>query len=158
TRRNDAYFRRIQLFRYLNKLNAAFNTPGDEELGTRPVNAGSARQSHFYLRGHALYKDYHTPICRQNWSLSLEKTEIAFLRYLYWVRKRSEIFARFEGTLTVNEINQLIDRHLELGTLLAYKTSLLCVANDPEFWQDTAPLTSKGEIAPVRRKRLAVVQ
>lgn len=137
---NSFAFRNI-LFLYIsNVLNTAITTPDEQDaldgsckLNTRmSSNVENVKPSSFYLEKGFLKKDYNIPGLKENRSLELDDNELKILRYLYWSRKRKKVIAQFKTEMTEAEVNEIIERHLELGSLVGFKGMLLCVVNDPE--------------------------
>ena len=114
------YGKRTRLFVYLSK-----------QMG---VAAVESIKPAFYLSDGCLYKRSRVPDVKNNWPLPLNDGEQKILRYLYWSRKHEDVIRRFKDEITEPDIDRTITRHLELGSLLRFKNRLLCVVNDPGYW------------------------
>lgn len=106
----------------------------------RKTRLGSAGQrndkpSYFYLRGGILSKNYQGWGRKENWQYNLNDDELTVLRYLYKVRKRRALFDRFRESIGDAEMEKILRRQTELGSVVESHGSLLCVANDPEYWE-----------------------
>ena len=123
TGKGKALGQRSRLFKYLSKINEA--NPKDPTVC----------RSYFFLKDSCLYKEFNVPGSKEKWSLRLDRNELKVLRYLYWIRRRKHVIERFENEMNATDITALIDRHLELGSLVRFKDFLLCVVNDPGYWK-----------------------
>jgi radical SAM superfamily enzyme YgiQ (UPF0313 family) len=85
-----------------------------------------------------LNKEYNAPDYVENWSRVLDQTELGVLRHFYFRGKRADGVKGLIETLNLEEtkITEIIEHHLNLGSLIAYKESLLCVVNDPGYWKE----------------------
>ena len=83
-----------------------------------------------------LNKEYNAPGYVEKWSRVLNQVEVNVLRHFYFRGRRSDGVKRLIETcnLAEAEIMEVIENHLNLGSLVVYKESLLCVANDPAYW------------------------
>lgn len=121
-KKGSIFHQRTNLILYFSKV--AYNTGNN-----------STTKSQFFLQNNCLTKDYHIPGNREKWSLLLNHNELNILRYLYWKRKRHEVIEKFKTVMSEPDIIKFLDRHIKLGTLVQFKDLLLCVVNDPEYWQ-----------------------
>jgi hypothetical protein len=138
-----SFRRRTRLFQYLlNVSNSRTASPGAENsvqnrhsVKARMV-AGKqgAPVSRFYLEGNRLTKKYNVTGMKENWSLPLGGSELKILRYLYWSRKRKDVIETFKREISETEITGIIDRHIQLGSIVQFRGLLLCVFNDPGYW------------------------
>jgi hypothetical protein len=131
SRKGKAFRLRSQLFKYFSKLSDAFASSSYVGNGS----GQQVRQSQFYLKGNELVKKFYTPGGRDKRSTTLEKNELKVLRYLYWTQKRDAVIKHFKDEMKEPEITRIIDRHIDLGSVVQFKGLLLCVVNDPGFWE-----------------------
>jgi radical SAM superfamily enzyme YgiQ (UPF0313 family) len=97
-----------------------------------------------------LRKSVQLPGSREEWTRRLDDTEVKVLRYLYWYRKRRDVLLRFRDEMEKSAIESLLDRHLQLGSLVGIGDNLLSVFHDPGWWRD-GDAVAEGE----QLKRLA---
>ena len=45
-----------------------------------------------------------------------------------------DVIEKFEGVWKKQDILSFISYHIKLGTIIRYNELLLCVANNPEYW------------------------
>jgi hypothetical protein len=144
--KGNVFRRRSQIFQYLARVsNTQKSTPdtdAEESVQSRhSVRARmvdvkqNVRQSHFYLEGNCLKKEYNGPGKKENWSRDLDSNELKILRFLYWSRKRSKVVETFKNEISEQGISEIIDRHINLSTVVQFRGLLLSVVNDPEFWK-----------------------
>ena len=57
------------------------------------------------------------------------------LRYLYKVRKKRALFDRFRESIGDTGMEKILRRHNELSSVVESHGSVLCVVNDPEYWE-----------------------
>jgi hypothetical protein len=142
--RGKAFRHRTQFAMYLSKiLEAGAAKPDSEESSERTwklnlrmaTRKAKVRQSHFYLQDDRLEKEYNGPGKKEKWAMPLSSNEFKILRYLYWSRKRKQVMEAFKEEMDEQEINKIIDRHIELGTVVQFRDLLLCVVNDPGYWK-----------------------
>ena len=135
---------RTHYFTYLSKiLEAGTSQPDPEESSERiwklnarmVIRKANVRQSHFFLQDGRLEKEYNGPGEKEKWSMPLNNNELKVLRYLYWSRKRNQVMEAFKKEMDVQEISKIIDRHIELGSVVQFRDLLLCVVNDPGYWK-----------------------
>jgi hypothetical protein len=142
--KGNVFRKRSQVFQYLARAaNAQTSTRDDEGSvqGRHSIRARmldvkkNIRQSHFYLEGNCLKKEYNGPGKKENWSREINGNELKVLRYLYWSRKRSKVEETFKNEMIEQEITEIIDCHIKLGTVVQFRGLLLSVVNDPGFWK-----------------------
>jgi hypothetical protein len=106
------------------------------------VRFGLERRPHgasrLYIWNGVLFKEYASPDLNDKLTLVLSQHELQVLRFLYWVRRRDEVFAHFAGQIEEAELRDILARHEELGVLIAQGSSLVCCANDPDYFAYTA--------------------
>jgi hypothetical protein len=119
TKKGHKHRKRNGMFRYLSGLSAG--------------NLTGCKGSRIYIEKKVLHKDFDIPGGREKWSRPLEDNELKILRFLYWTSSRKKVIEAFKDQISDADINSIIDRHLELGTLIEYRNLLLCIANDPDF-------------------------
>ncbi|NIM14257.1 MAG: hypothetical protein GTO45_19655 [Candidatus Aminicenantes bacterium] len=139
------FFRqRTHLFKYLTKVTDTPITGTDSEgalqASCRPKarmisKMAHVRPSHFFLQDNSLKKEYNGPEKKENWTRELHSNELRVLRYLYWTRKRSKVVETFKNEISEQEITEIINRHINLGTVVQFKDLLLSVVNDPGYWK-----------------------
>lgn len=124
------YWRRSQLWlhiknraSFLRKVWQGFAGPRDDT------------PSYFFLHGHILTKNHQGWGRKENWQYKLNDNEFAVLRYLYKVRKKRALSDRFRESIGDTEIEKILRRQVELGSVVESHGSLLCVVNDPEYWE-----------------------
>jgi hypothetical protein len=127
-----AYRQRMKFYAYLSEI---MDSAGETQTGKK--TGKHALTSHFFLEGGYLKKEYNGPGRKEKWSLPLDGKELEMLRFLYWIRKRGQVIETFKDAMSETEINKIIDRHIDLGSIVPFKNSLLCVVNDPGYWQKT---------------------
>ncbi|WNG18800.1 B12-binding domain-containing radical SAM protein [Cystobacter fuscus] len=123
---------------------------GFADLGRRVVARWEGHQeresSRLRIEGNRLLKDYHLPGHEESWSRELDDKELRVLRFLYWRRQERQVRDRFKDELPAHELQEILDRHTALGTVLVHTQMMLCVAHDPGYWR-TEECMTKGPSA-----------
>ena len=92
------------------------------------------RLPQFFLKDSRLIKKYPWPF-REKWSIELNPLELEVLRYLYGPRKSDDVRARFKNKYSDNAINEILDKHLRLGSIVQHKNKLMSIFHDPGYLQ-----------------------
>ena len=95
---------------------------------------GDSRFPQFFLKDSRLIKKYPWPF-REKWSIELNPLELEVLRYLYGPKKYDDVTAEFKMKCSEKAINEILDRHLSLGSILRDKNTLMSIFHDPGFLQ-----------------------
>lgn len=108
----------------------------DSKQGVRPSYFFIAREEEEGKEAWVLNKEYNAPGYAETWSMALDDTELEVLRFFYFRGKRADGVKRLmeKKNMDEAEITAVIEKHLGLGSLVAYKESLLCVVHDPGYW------------------------
>lgn len=149
------YRKRTNLFLYLSKVMDAANREKNDAEDTlegrftkRSLLSDTTKgvlPSYFYIEaekeensGWILKKEYNAPGYSENWSISLEDGEIEVLRHFYLRRRREDglKWLMENKNMAKVDVTETVNKHLELGSLIEYKHSLLCVVHDPGFWAE----------------------
>jgi hypothetical protein len=121
--KGNVYQQRLRTFSYLAKVSSTEHPES------------KTKQSSLLISNNCLVKEYHTPWDKEKFSISLSTEEFKILRYLYWTRKYQDVIDQFKTTINELDIVNIIERHLKLGSLVQFRDSLLCTANDQEYWK-----------------------
>lgn len=142
--KGKAFRERTELFNYFSKvMESEGNDSNLEEadklglkLNRRMVSETSkVKRSYFYKDKNRLYKNYHVPGNSETGNWDLNPMEHDILKYLYWTRKRSDVIQEFKDKFNENEINRVLNDHIQYGAVVPFKNLLLCVVNDKEYWK-----------------------
>jgi radical SAM superfamily enzyme YgiQ (UPF0313 family) len=90
-----------------------------------------------FISGRTLTKKY-PDLFRSKWSFDLAPIEMDLLRYLYWQRSRQNTHREMKTKYPEADevaIESLIEKHMKLGSIMAYRNNLVSVANDPEYFE-----------------------
>lgn len=93
-----------------------------------------APQSHFFIKGNILVKDYNAPGYREKFNLALPASELKLLRTVYYTKQLDEIKAELKPVISETELDLLLVKHIKLGSIIQYRTQYLSTVNDPEYW------------------------
>jgi hypothetical protein len=88
----------------------------------------------FFLKDSKLIKKYPFPF-REDWSMELNLLELEVLRYLYGPRKSEDVIANFKMNHSDKAINEILDKHLRLGSIVQHKNKLMSIFHDPGYLQ-----------------------
>jgi hypothetical protein len=88
----------------------------------------------FFLKDSKLIKKYPFPF-REDWSMELNPLELEVLRYLYGPRKSDDVIAKFKVKYSDKAINEILDSHLRLGSIVRHKNKLMSIFHDPGYLQ-----------------------
>ncbi len=113
------YQRRLDVYSY---LRSKVNSDSEKQICT------------FVISGNLLIKNYNFSKVEEQWTLHLDNVEKEILYFLYWRRKMDDVIEKFEGVWKKQDILSFISYHIKLGTIIRYNELLLCVANNPEYW------------------------
>jgi len=89
---------------------------------------------HFFLKDSRLIKKYPFPF-KEKWSMELNPLELEVLRYLYGPRKSDDVIAKFKMKYSDKAINEILDNHLRLGSIVRHKNKLMSIFHDPGYLQ-----------------------
>jgi hypothetical protein len=144
TRRTE-FLARARLFQHIADATPRPSgpAPGADLL---PTMTEQVPPSHFYIRRRVLLKDFCAPDGSERWSMGLSFDELRVLRALYFTRKRVELAEVLSPGLAPAKLKQILDRHLQLGSIVEQDGSLLSVVNDPEFCEELAAGETRGEL------------
>jgi hypothetical protein len=134
TPKGKAFRKRKKLLTYFSAVTAGDLPTSVPNLLGKEIKK-EVQPSQFALRGKMLVKEYNVPGAKEKWQSTLAGNEIKILRYLYWSRKQEDVFKEFNKEIGSSEIEKIISRHLELGSLISFKGLLLCTVNDPGYWR-----------------------
>jgi hypothetical protein len=95
---------------------------------------GDNRFPQFFLKDSRLIKKYPFPF-REDWSMELNPLEMDVLRYLYGPRKSDDVIAKFKMKYSDKAINEILDKHLRLGSIIRHKNKLMSIFHDPGYLQ-----------------------
>jgi len=95
---------------------------------------GDSRLPQFFLKNCRLIKKYPFPF-REDWSMELNPLEMEVLRYLYGPRKSDDVIANFKMDHSDKAINEILDSHLRLGSIIRHKNKLMSIFHDPGYLQ-----------------------
>jgi hypothetical protein len=95
---------------------------------------GDNRLPQFFLKDTRLVKKYPFPF-REDWSMELNPLEMEVLRYLYGPRKSDDVIAKFKMKYSDKAINEILDKHLRLGSIIRHKNKLMSIFHDPGYLQ-----------------------
>jgi hypothetical protein len=98
------------------------------------IGRGDNRLPQFFLKDSRLIKKYPFPF-REDWSMELNPLELEILRYLYGPRKSDDVIARFKIKYSDYAINEILDKHLRLGSIVQHKNKLMSIFHDPGYLQ-----------------------
>jgi tRNA A37 methylthiotransferase MiaB len=153
--RSDAFNQRSQIFRYVKQVlrSKTIGRRSEEQASKTTLISLVARRlrsmvnsrsywrtvslAYFYLQGDKLIKEYNTPFLTENWSRRLDQQELQVLEYLYWRRKRQDLVERFKTDFSVSRLNEILEIHIGLGSVIYHQGWLFCVCNYPEYWSKT---------------------
>jgi len=164
--REKPYRKRTDLFLYLSKVMDAANREKQDAEDTlegrftkRSLLSNTTNgvlPSYFYIAeegkgdkaGWILKKDFNAPGYKENWKIPLENNELRLLRYFYLRRRREAGVKWLEENTTMKEgkITGIINKHLALGSLIEFNRSILCVVNDPGYWDETGTVYVEEKI------------
>ncbi len=96
---------------------------------------------------------------------TVNEVELRLLRFLYHHRKRSELFAHMQGELSKDEVLQLLEKHLRLGSVATYGNTYISVFCDPEHVERLSrtdldgmmEVTAKPRFPPINTASLPVL-
>jgi hypothetical protein len=97
-------------------------------------HSGNGRLPQFFLKDSRLIKKYPWPF-RDNWSIELNPLELEVLRYLYGPRKSDDVIAKFKVKYSDKAINEILENHLRLGSIVRHKNKLMSIFHDPGYLQ-----------------------
>jgi hypothetical protein len=95
---------------------------------------GDNRFPQFFLKDSRLIKKYPFPF-REDWSMELNHLELEVLRYLYGPRGSDDVIAKFKMKYSDKAINEILDNHLRLGSIVQHKNKLMSIFHDPGYLQ-----------------------
>ncbi len=95
---------------------------------------GDNRFPQFFLKDSRLVKKYPFPF-KEDWSVELNPIEMEVLRYLYGPRKSDDVIAKFKMKYSDIAINEILDKHLRLGSIVRHKNKLMSIFHDPGYLQ-----------------------
>ena len=67
--------------------------------------------------------------------MELNPLEMEVLRYLYGPRKSDDVIAKFKMKYSDKTINEILDNHLRLGSIVRHKNKLMSIFHDPGYLQ-----------------------
>ena len=67
--------------------------------------------------------------------MELNPLELEVLRYLYGPRKSDDVIAKFKVKYSDKAINEILDNHLRLGSIVRHKNKLMSIFHDPGYLQ-----------------------
>lgn len=141
--KGKSFRQRTRLFQYLLNVSNGQTASSDLQNSVQRRHSVKARMvagkqaapvSRFYLEDNRLIKEYNVTGMKENRSMPLGSNELKILRYLYWNRKRKDVIETFKSEIDETEITGIIDRHIQLGSIVQFRELLLCVFNDPGYW------------------------
>jgi hypothetical protein len=97
-------------------------------------NRGDNRFPQFFLKDSRLIKKYPFPF-REGWSMELSPLELEVLRYIYGPQKSDDVIAKFKMKYSDKAINEILDNHLRLGSIVRHKNKLMSIFHDPGYLQ-----------------------
>ena len=74
-------------------------------------------------------------ISRDIRSMDLNPLELEVLRYLYGPRKAKDVITNFKMKSSDKAINEILDNHLRLGSIIRHKNKLMSIFHDPGYLQ-----------------------
>lgn len=95
---------------------------------------GDNRFPQFFLKDSRLIKKYPFPY-RERWSRELNTLELEVLRYLYGPRNADDVIAKFKMKYSDKAINEVLDNHLRLGSIIRHQDKLMSIFHDPGYLQ-----------------------
>jgi len=95
---------------------------------------GDIHLPQFFLKDSKLIKKYPFPF-REDWSMDLNPLELEVLRYLYGPRKAKDVITNFKMKSSDKAINEILDNHLRLGSIIRHKNKLMSIFHDPGYLQ-----------------------
>jgi hypothetical protein len=95
---------------------------------------GDIHLPQFFLKDSKLIKKYPFPF-REDWSMDLNPLELEVLRYLYGPRKAKDVTTNFKMKSSDKAINEILDNHLRLGSIIRHKNKLMSIFHDPGYLQ-----------------------
>ncbi len=95
---------------------------------------GDNRLPQFFLKDSRLIKKYPFPF-REDWSRELNPLELEILRYLYGPRKSDDVIAKFKMHYSDKAINEILENHLRLGSIIRHHNKLMSIFHDPGYLQ-----------------------
>ncbi|MFC1485510.1 hypothetical protein ACFL55_00605 [Candidatus Latescibacterota bacterium] len=86
----------------------------------------------FFLKDSRLFKKYPWPFS-EKWSIELNPSELEVLRYLYEPRKSDDVMAKYKMKYSDNAINEILDKHLRLGSIVRHENKLMSIFHNPGY-------------------------
>jgi radical SAM superfamily enzyme YgiQ (UPF0313 family) len=139
---NGAHVRRLRILALMAGWTGAARGRGQEKVSwwmrllarfyLGPVHHEPCR---LFIDGDQLHKEWSLFGKVESWSRKLEEKELKVLRHLYRCRNRYRLPKELKDVLSKEELEEIVSRHLRLGSLIEQRGVLLCVANDPGYWQ-----------------------
>lgn len=130
--KDKSYIKKFNLLIGLLKLHLKYsNIDNINENKKIPKNI----RAKFYIKNNTLYKNYKFIGIKDNWKKKLDVYENELLYYLYEIRNKKQVFEYFNNKIEYNQLLNIINNHLRLGTIIESDGSYLCVANYPEYWE-----------------------
>jgi hypothetical protein len=125
----NAYVKRFEILECLGSMSEQKYSP-----------AGGAQKSplhipRFFIEDGVIVQDYNAPFAPKRWSQKLDDFDLQMLRFLYWKRKPADIYSRFLDRMGESKIEEILSRHVKLGSILRSGDHYLCIAHDPEYWE-----------------------
>ena len=67
--------------------------------------------------------------------MELNHLELEVLRYLYGPREFDDVIAKYKMKYSDKAINEILDNHLRLGSIIQHKNKLMSIFHDPGYLQ-----------------------
>jgi len=134
--KNKSYYQRAKIIEWWAKVEHAKMLGRDESIPIKNKDRhhiDDYQIPEFFLKNKILSKRYAEP-AYSNWSLNLNPAELDILRYLYWRRSFQNVLAYFKNKYSKDEVMEIINRHIHLGSIIRYKNILLSIFNDPDYF------------------------